>query len=166
MASQWKMYISFCSLARIRVLPTDVQMMCRYVMHLSNDLCFTTIDDYVSGVISLNKYFGLDARHICQDYSFIATMAGLHRILGDPEPVRATLLVGNLMSMFFSVDLMDQNKRVIWACIVTSFRSLLRKSNLVSDSLTKLDRHYLRRAAVTFHPWGVMIKVSSSKTIQ
>ena len=77
-----------------------------------------------------------------------------------------TLSLGNLMSMFFSVDLMDYNERVIWTCVVTSFRSLLRKSNLVPESLTKLDGHYLRRGVVTFHPWGVMIRVSSSKTIQ
>ena len=148
------------------MLPTTVATMCRYVIFLSDALRYTTIDNYVSGVVSLNKYFGIDASHIRQDYSFIATMAGLRRILGDPAPVRVTLSLGNMLSMFYSVDLLNSNDRVIWACIVTSFRSLLRKSNLVPESSLKLKGHYLRRGAVAFEQWGVMLSISSSKTIQ
>ena len=140
--------------------------MCRYVVYLSDSLRYTTIDNYVSGVISLNKYFGLDTSHIRQDYAFIATMAGLRRILGDPAPVRVTLSLGNILTMYYSVDLLNCNQRAIWTCIVTSFRSLLRKSNLVPESAQKLQGHYLRREAVSFESWGVMLSVSSSKTIQ
>ena len=139
--------------------------MCRYAVYLSDEVAFSTIDNYVSGVIRLNNYFGYDVEHIRQDFNFITTMNGLRRIMGDPEPVRVTLSVQDLMSMFLSVDLLDHDERVMWACIVTSFRSLLRKSNLVPDN-DRLDGHFLRRGAVEFYSWGMMLSISSSKTIQ
>ena len=140
--------------------------MARYAVFLSDDVRFATIDNYVSGVLSLNRYCGYDVAHIRQDFSFIATMTGLRRILGDPEAIRVTLSVENILSMFFGVDIMDSNEKVMWTCLVTSFRSLLRKSNLVPDKGSDREGHFLRRKSVRFYNWGVMLHISSSKTIQ
>ena len=139
--------------------------MCRFVMYLSETLCYVSIDNYVSGVISLNSYFGYDVGFIRGDFTFSTTMKGLRRMLGDPEPSRVTLTLSDLMNMSLSTNWLDVNERCMWACVVTSFRTLLRKCNLVPDNL-KLEGHFLRRKSLRFHPWGVLFSVSSSKTIQ
>ena len=54
----------------------------------------------------------------------------------------------------------------MWACISLAFRALLRKSNLVPNSVSDPGVHYLRRGALTFTAWGMQVAISSSKTIQ
>ena len=164
--SQWKKYINFCAKSASPILPTSVQTMCRYIVYLSEDLKYVTIDNYVSAVLALNAHYGYDVSKIRADFVFRSTMSGLRRILGDPTPIRVTLTVSQLLCMFGFMDISDVNARAMWTCIVTSFRTLLRKSNLVPGSSINLSPHYLRRGAVTFAEWGMMVTVSSSKTIQ
>jgi len=165
-ASQWKRYIVFCTWLGVRVLPTDSLTMSRYIMFLSDCLKFSTIDNYVSGVISLNSYFGYDIQHIRRDFAFSAALRGLRRMLGDPTPIRVTVTVTDLLNMYSLVNFKDYNECVMWCCLVTSFRSLLRKSNLVPTSSNDTTGHYMRRGSVKFYPWGMMLRISSSKTIQ
>ena len=146
-------------------MPTSVDVMCKFIIFLSDSLCYVSIDNYVSGVISLNKYFGYDISDIRLDFIFSTTLKGLRRLLGDPVPTRVTLTLENLLNMFMSVDCLSVNERCMWACIATSFRSLLRKCNLVPNTL-KLEGHFLRRKSLTFKHWGVLLRISSSKTIQ
>ena len=140
--------------------------MCRYIVHLCESVKYRTIQNYVSGVLSLNSFFGHDVKFIRSDFNFIMTMAGIRRVLGDPEPVRPTLTLAELLTMYGNVDQTSQSERCMWACVALSFRSLLRKSNLVPDSGSKLDGHYLRRGAISFTSWGLELLISSSKTIQ
>ena len=90
------------------------------------------------------------------------TLAGLRRMLGDAAPNRPTLHIQDLKAMYRCVNLMDIQERTMWACIV--FRSLLRKSNLVVSHST--DCHVLRWSSLRFFPWGVLITISSTETIQ
>lgn len=140
--------------------------MCRYVVYLADSLKYVSIQNYVSAVISLNHYYGHDVRSIRSNFEFCMTMSGVRRMLGDPEPLRPTLTLSQLLSMSAHVDLQNPNELCMWAAIVTGFRSLLRKSNLVPETLSREAGHYLRRGAIKFQGWGLEISVSSSKTIQ
>ena len=84
-ASQWKKYIGFCALLLIPVVPTTVSMMCNFIIYLSDTLSYVSIDNYVSGVISLNKYFGYDVLFIRQDFVFSITLKGLRRLLAEAQ---------------------------------------------------------------------------------
>ena len=165
-ASQWRKYIKFCTLVRCPPVPADLKTMCRYVVYLMDTLKYVSIQNYVSAVLSLNLYYGHDIRWIRSEFEFCMTMSGVRRTLGDPEPHRPTLTIQQLLLMSSHVDLQDPNQVCMWAAIVTGFRTLLRKSNLVPDTLTSVSGHYLRRGAVNFSEWGMSIAVSSSKTIQ
>ena len=140
--------------------------MCRYVVYLSATLKYHTIQNYVSGVISLNNYSGHNVKTIRSDFEFIMTLAGIRRTLGDPTPVRPSLTLSNLLEMYKFVNLDSVEHRVMWTCIALSFRALLRKSNLVPDAAVNPSGHFLRRGAVSFTWWGMELHISSSKTIQ
>ena len=79
-------------------MPTDCKLMCRYAVELSSTLRYSTIQNYISGVLSLNRYFGHDAKGVRSDYEFIMTMAGIRRVLGDPNPA------------FFHIEEFDQHE--------------------------------------------------------
>ena len=119
--------------------------------------------NYLSAVSLLHKLYGYD-RSFMDDYVVKFTLTGLRRVLGDPAPLRPALHVQDLLAMYHQVQLNSRMDRAFWACIVLGFRSLLRKSNLVASSLT--DHHVIRRSAVSFFPWGMLLTISSTKTIQ
>ena len=147
-------------------VPTDLKLLCRYVVYLTKTLKYVSIQNYVSAVLSLNLFYGHDVRHIRSEFEFCMTMAGIKRLLGDPTPPRPTLTVAQLLAMSDQVDLKDPKELCMWAALVVGFRSLLRKSNLVPDTVAGTSPHYLKRGAVEFTDWGLLIKISSSKTIQ
>ena len=165
-SSQWKKYIKFSDSIQSPALPTSTKHMCRYLVDMSKSLRYTTIQNYVSGVLSLNAYFGYDAKFIRSDITFIMTLSGIRRVLGDPEPVRPSFTLADILRMFEYVDMKDLQDRVLWTCLALSFRGLLRKCNIVQDSLLVKEGHFLRRGAVTFRSWGMELAISSSKTIQ
>lgn len=134
-------------------------------MFLARSLRYSTIQNYISAVISLNSYFGHDALYLRSEFTFSMTMSGIRRSLGDPEPHRPTLFVSDLHAMYSKLVFSDRDELCMWACVVLAFRGLLRKSNLVPDS-AKLQGHFLRRSSVVFCEWGLEVRVSSSKTIQ
>ena len=140
--------------------------MCIYAVELSESLKYKTIQNYISGVLSLNRYFGYEADNIRSDFEFITTLSGVRRALGDPEPVRPSFTLQDLLKLSSAVNWQSAEERCVWACIALSFRALLRKSNIVPDSAAQLDGHFLRRGAVSFTNWGLELLVSSSKTIQ
>ena len=163
--SQWKRYLSFCKLADATPVPTKLDVMCRYAVYLAKSLKYSTMQNYISAVISLNNYFGHDALYIRSEFTFAMTLSGIRRALGDPEPHTPTLLIADLHAMYHSVDLSNPDELCMWACITLAFRGLLRKSNLVPDSV-KLQGHFLHRGSVISYDWGLEIQISSSKTIQ
>ena len=140
--------------------------MCRYVVELSGTVRYSTIQNYVSAVISLNSFYGHSVKSIRSEFDFIATMAGIRRVLGDPTPVRPSFTLANILQMYSFVDLSSSTERCMWACLALSFRSLLRKSNLVPDTVKTPGGHYIRRGSLSFASWGLEVSVSSSKTVQ
>ena len=162
-ASQWKSYLKFCELISCPPLPADSQQVCRYIVYLSDTLKYVSIVNYVSAVSLIHKLYGYD-RSFMDSYLIKFTLSGLRRVLGDPAPARPTLHIQELFAMYSHVQFHSPNERASWACIVLGFRSLLRKSNLVVSSCT--DQHVIRRRDVRFFPWGMLLTISSTKTIQ
>ena len=67
--------------------------------------------------------------------------------------------------MYSVIDYSDQYSRTLWAVLVFCFRTLLRKSNVVPDSSSKM-LHVVRRCDIEFCDWGMWVRVKSSKTLQ
>ena len=162
-STQWKSYLNFCEATGSSPLPANTTQICRYIVFLSDTLKYVSVINYISAVSLLHKLYGYD-RSFMDDYKVKFTLAGLRRVLGDDPPSRPTLHIQDLLAMYRHVQLQDRSERTLWACIFLGFRSLLRKSNLVMSSNT--DHHVIRRSAVKFFPWGMLLTISSTKTIQ
>ena len=161
--SQWKKYLLFCESIQATPIPATSTLICRFIVYLSDTLKYVSIMNYVSAICSLHKLFGYSPL-FRTDFMVQFTLSGLRRYLSDPPPNRPTLLVEQLLCMYSHVDLCNLNERAMWACVVFSFRTLLRKCNLVVSNAS--DIHVIRRQAIIFYPWGMLVRVSSSKTVQ
>ena len=161
--SQWKKYLSFCNNTSQTALPADMQTIVRFLVFLARDCKYSTINNYLSAVISLHKFYGYTAE-FRDSFLVKLVMRGLRSQLGDSKVQMQPFSVSQLRHIFVTSVITDTDS-VIWGAIMLSFRSLLRKSNIVPDIPTKMQ-HVVRRHDLKFHDWGVMVSVRSSKTLR
>ena len=92
-------------------------------------------------------------------------LKGLKARLGNTTVQMQPFTIQNLRDMYSALDKSDDFVMTLWCILVTSFRSLLGKSNLVPTSGNN-DCHVMMRQDIEFHDWGVMRNVRSTKTLQ
>ena len=138
--------------------------MCRFLVYIGDNLCYSTLNNYVSALNALGKYFtsSFDLR---QDYGVVLLLKGFRRIKGDISHPKDPLTPHDLRLIAQKVDFSDSTQLVIWLIILLAFRTLLRKSHFVSANLDDRE-HLLRVKDLTFTTWGCSFDISSSKTIQ
>ena len=161
--SQWKKYLKFCSDIDQIPLPADIQTIVRFLVFLARGCKYSTINNYLSAVIALHKFYGYDV--IFRD-SFLVklVMRGLKSQLGDQKCQMQPLSVSQMRAIHHST-VRSSLDETLWGVLMLSFRSLLRKSNIVPESTGSM-RHVVRRKDVVFSPQGVTIFVRSTKTLQ
>ena len=79
--SQWKKYLLFCSETNQKPLPADIQTVVRFLLYDAYDCKYSTINNYLSAVISLHRFYCYDV--LLRD-SFLVklVMKGLRAQLG------------------------------------------------------------------------------------
>ena len=158
--SQVKKYMEFCDefAGIIKPFPCDSAQVCLYVAYMARKLQYVSIINYLSG---LNDFLKQNSQKPIdyEDYNVKCCVKGTRRTLGDASKQAAPLLPAMLSCMMG--HLYDTVGHVCFrAAILTSFRGLLRKAHVTKSTAT------LRRGDFTFYGWGMIIKVSKSKTIQ
>ena len=92
-------------------------------------------------------------------------LAGIKRQLGDYVKQKMPLTPNQMLQIYATLDMNDLNVSAMWCALVLSFRSLLRKSNILPDQ-HDMPGHVLRRRDIVFTEDGAVLHVRSSKTIQ
>ena len=159
---QCRSYFEFCETFNLTSLPADAHQICRYLVYLARTLKYSSINNYLSGVIMLHKLFGYP-HDFRSDFRVLFTLQGLKRVLGDTSLQKSPLMPEDLRRMVLLVNQQKPVEKAVWACVVLAFRTLLRKSNLLPS---ESESHCLRRRDITFTSWGMRVTVGSSKTIQ
>lgn len=164
--SQWKRYATFCGDHWLVALPANEVTVARFFTFLARSCKFTTVNNYLSSIIVLHKYYGHPAEFRNTFYIQLV-IRGLKRVLGDQVTQSIPLTPEQLLSCFKLTSSGGGLEDTCWAAVVLCFRTLLRKSNVLPDSsdLSK-SPHVIRRKDVKFYGWGMVITVYSSKTIQ
>ena len=137
--------------------------MSRFLVYLGRTCKFSTVNNYLSAVVTLHRFYGYPAEF--RD-SFLIKMVlkGLKSMLGDNVTQMKLLTVDQFVTMF-KLAVQSEADMVYWSIMMLSFRSLLRKSNLVPNTYAELG-HVIRRRDLVFHDWGLMVHVCSTKTLQ
>lgn len=92
-------------------------------------------------------------------------MQGLGRNLGKEVHQKIGLSPRQLLQIYASLNFRDLNTVTKWTALILSFRTLLRKSNIVQSSY-KDTAMVLMRSDVEFVQEGIILNVRKTKTIQ
>lgn len=162
--SQWNRYITFCHSNSLAPLPADSTTVARFLVNLAKTCVYSTCNNYLSAIIGLHKFFGYDASF--RDCFLVKlVLQGLGRHLGKAVIQKRGLTPHQLMSIYAKLDLRDVNVITMWAAIILSFRTLLRKSNLVQNKINEIGMVILR-SDVEFTSKGLILNVRKTKTLQ
>ena len=162
--SQWSRYIKLCQDFGLIPIPAEHTTVARFLVWQSKSSKFSTCNNYLSAINILHKFYGHDVDYR-QSFLIKLVLKGLKSVLGDQTVQKHPFTVNELLDMYKSLDFQSEDELIYWTVITLSFRSLLRKSNLVPTSPNDCV-HVLRRGDVTIHPWGVSLHVHSTKTLK
>lgn len=145
-------------------MPGEVLTIARFLVHLGSTCVYSTCNNYLSAVISLHKFMGHHDNF--RDYYIIMlVLMGLGRRLGKNVQQKVGITPPQFLQMYSKLDLWDVNVLTKWSALILSFRSLLRKSNLVQTKQGDYDAIVLR-SDVEFNNEGLVLHVRKTKTLQ
>lgn len=146
--SQWKRYFHFCHDFGLTELPATVSTVARFLVHLGQDVRYSTVNNYVSAVIGLHRFYGyeIDFRSY---YVIKLVLKGLKclDVEGSRAKIPFTLLQLNLIYVLHVTTEFDQ---MCWLSVIICVRTPLRKSNVLPSSSHYL--HIIRRSDVEIYP--------------
>lgn len=164
-SSQWKIYIEFCADNELNCLPASMTTVARFLMFKARSTKYSTLNNYLSAIISFHRYHGYDI-DFRGSYFIKLVMEGLRQRLGDSVKQSESLTPCQLIEMSKFVRFHVQREFMLWGAIVLSFRSLLRKSNILQDSASMCSDHVIRRKDVEWTNYGCCLHVNSTKTLK
>lgn len=158
--------MEFCASRDLIAIPATTLTVARFMTYLARSCKFSTINNYLSSIIVLHKYYGHPAGF--RDTFYIQlVIRGLRRILGDATNHSIPLSPEQLLKCHGTIDSADSLENSCWAAVILCFRTLLRKSNVLPEMYKlPLSDHIVCRKDVEFTSWGMIITVYATKTIQ
>ena len=110
--SQWKKFLKFCSDTSQVPLPATAQTIVRFLVYLARDCKFSTINNYLSAVISLHKFYGYNPT-FRETFLVKLVMKGLKSQLGDFKQQMQPLTVVQLKQIHRLV-VKDELDMIMW----------------------------------------------------
>lgn len=163
--SQWKMYLNFCHEFGLQGLPASDLTIARFLLFKAKSVKYVTLNNYLSAIISLHKFYGFDQK-FREKYFIKLVMEGLKSRLGQQVSQKQPLSTDQLLQMYNHVNKSNTKEMIMWSAIVISFRSLLRKSNLLPDKIDDACDHLMLRRDVVATDYGFCLNVYSTKTLK
>lgn len=139
--------------------------MARFLMYKAKTVKFVTVNNYLSAVISLHKFYGFEAAYR-EKYFIKMILEGLKSLLGQEVNQKIGLTIDDLSSMYSFVDPRWSKNRLMWYALVVSFRTLLRKCNLLPEKFEEDTGHLILRRDIDKTDFGYCINVHSTKTLK
>ena len=153
-----KKYFKFCAEYDLGPVPCPSHQVAWYITFMTRTLRPVSIRNYVTALsdfLQTERSPPVDY----QDVGISRALAGASNSLGEEVRRAAPILPTNMLKMFsFFTEQPVHN--ALRAAILTAFRALLRSQN-VTDSPA-----VLRRRNFKFHPWGMLVEVEKTKTLQ
>ena len=145
--SQWRTYLRFFTTYHLVPVPAKDQTIIRFLIHLSFYCKYSTVLNYLSAINVLHRHFGFNV------------------ILGD-APVQKLPMTPDILLQLHP-RFTARSDSGFWAAMLIGFYTFFRKSNLVPNSEKDFDpAKNLCRHDIIVRPWGLVICVRWSKTIQ
>lgn len=164
---QWSCYKNFCAFYGLQLLPAMEETLVLFIKFLElNVKSPKTVYNYLLGVKVKHHWLGYEVKafsSIRVKHMLRAVIKMSTHIVKQAQPVTPQILV-EIKSV---LNLKQPNDATFWAACVLSFMLMLRKSNLVPDTLGSFDPNkQLTRGHLQFAQDAVWITIVWSKTLQ
>lgn len=167
LVTQWHKFLKFCQTHGLDAWPTSVHMLCLYAQYLSTHFrSVQSILNYLNGVRLLHLFAGVAPPNF-NDFKLKLTLKGIKRTkkhaIKQAEPITPKILL-DMRSM---MNLSNPLHVVLWALFLVGFYLMLRKSNLVPDSIQTFDPFkQLLRSDLQLNKKAAVFHIKWTKTLQ
>lgn len=137
-----------------------------YAALLARSLKYSSVKQYLNIVRILHLDWGLP-NPMEDNFPLSCVLKGIRRGLGDQPQRKLPITPKLLHCILVSLDLTIILDAQVWAACLLLFYAMLRRSNVLSASLSSFDAsRHLRRSDVKFHQSGITLIIRWTKTIQ
>ena len=167
--SQLRAYLRFCLFFGYPPVPCQALHLLRYIVFLARTLSTNSIPNYLNVVRLLHFQFGCPnpLEEPLFKHQKTLLLRGIKRINGASISQKLPITPDVLYKILAVLNLNSSIDATFWAACLVAFFSFFRKSNLLPASTAAFDPHrHLRNCDVRLYPWGIILVVRWSKTIQ
>ena len=165
-SSHKKSYFQFCVQMGYNPIPVSQVVLCRYAAHLANRLAFTSVKKYLNIIRILHLEAGFP-NPLRENWFLDTVLRGIARDKGKAVRRKLPITPTILLQLKSQLDLSTPRHTAFWAAALIGFFGFLRKSNLLSPSVSGFNpSKHLTRQDFVFFDWGVMLQIKWAKTIQ
>ena len=165
-ASHRKSYINFCLEFGYRAVPVEHTVLCRYTAYLARRLAHSSIKKYLNIIRLMHIEMGFE-NPLKENWFLNSVLKGIGRVKGLSIKRKLPITPQILLRIKLLLNLNNPKDAVFWAACLVAFFGFFRKSNLFPPNLNNFNpQKHLCRSDFSIHPWGIMIKIKWTKTIQ
>ena len=164
---QWKLFLEFCESYEFHPVPVSVEILCLYSQFLANRMkAPETVKNYINGVRVLHLLLDQPVGAF-KSFEYQVTIRGIARLKQHQPKQAAPVTLKLLQSMSKHVKQSEPRLVVVWAAVLVAFFGLLRKSNLVPDTIDNFNPNkQLCRGDIQVTSAFMLVNIKWSKTNQ
>ena len=159
-------YLRFCSYMNLPSVPASSQTICLYAAFLARSLKFSSIKQYLGIIGLMHKEFGLP-NPLLDNWHVSSLLTGVKRVLGDALQQKLPITLDILRRLYSQLNLSYSIDAPFWAICLVAFFGMFRKAHLLVSKVDSFNPdQQFTKADFRFFPWGALVRVRWSKTIQ
>lgn len=159
---QWRKYVGFCLRVQVVPIPMDCEIVSLFLLHMAMEgMVYSSINNELSALVTYAKLHRQEIA-LRKDFGIELTMSALRRILGDTPNSKDEIYPGELLRVKQHVNEQSYLEESTWLGIIFLYRTMLRKCHAFWG---ETNENLLRRQDITFTDWGIVVKVTHTKTI-
>ena len=164
--TQWVKFLLFCVKFNLKAIPVEDATLAWYAQYLSyNFKSHSSVVNYLSGVKTLNLLMNASVVGFT-GFLVKLTVRGFRR-KNKHQPLQALAMNPVILNhIYLTLNLNNPDDVTFWAMCLTCFFLLLRKSNVVVDTLKDSTVNLLQRSDLKFVKGEILVMLRWSKTNQ
>lgn len=166
-STHMKKYLEFCEMINRPPVPASSTMIAKYAAYLARSLKPASVRQYINIIRVLHLEEGL-SNPLDGNWYVKSTLKGIDRLLGEPTKRKSPVTPEILWKIKSRLSLTDVSDCMFWAACMLMFFGLLRKSNLMPNSVNQFDakKQFVRSDFTALGDVAIVVNVKYSKTNQ
>ena len=159
-------FLHFCAFMGVPSVPASSRTICLYAAFLACTHKFSSIQNYLNIIGIIHKEFCLP-NPLKENWHLSSLLTGIKRVKGNLVKQKLPITVNILLHIHEYLNLSSSVNASFWAICLVAFFGMFRKSHLLAKTEKSFDpKKQFVRSDFEFCPWGALVKVRWSKTIQ